>query len=461
MVYVSDFKFYIDKYEVTNQDYQECVSAGVCKDNKKYDNFNAPKQPVSDVDQYDARNYCRQWAGKRLPKEQEWQEAAQGLDGREHPWGIQYPTCQYAVMDDGGGVGCGKNRTWEVGSKPAGASPYGALDMFGNVDEWVEEEGVLRGGGYFNTSAYLRMSLSNTEGMRHMYYYFYDHGGFRCAFGENLPVPSLPQEVSPAAGQASPQGAQTFAPVQPPATPWTPGVYQVQESQRPGAKGGPMVAVPAGEFWMGCNDRVDQECGDDENPYHKVYMDAFYIDKYEVTQGDYDQCVQAGKCRDNKKYEGFTGTRQPVVGVDWNDAKSYCEWAGKRLPTEAQWEKAARGRDGRKYPWGNQKISCSLTNCSNCNKGKTLEVGGYPSGASPYGALDMMGNVWEWVADWYDKDYYSSSPERNPMGASSGTSRVSRGGSWLDPAGHFRTSLRVNFIVSDQVDYIGFRCVGD
>jgi len=226
-----------------------------------------------------------------------------------------------------------------------------------------------------------------------------------------------------------------------------------------------MVFVAAGEFWMGCNDRVDQECQEDEKPFHKVYLDAYYIDKFEVTQGEYSECVRAGKrksgCQDNSKYDGFTGERQPVVGVTWDQAKSYCEWAGKHLPTEAQWEKAARGTDGRKYPWGNQTISCSLANYSDCKKGKTVEVGGYASGASPYGALDMMGNVWEWVADWYDKEYYSSSPERNPTGASSGTYRVLRGGSWFSNARFARASYRYFYGPTYQYGGIGFRCVGD
>ena len=211
---------------------------------------------------------------------------------------------------------------------------------------------------------------------------------------------------------------------------------------------------------MGCNDRVDNECEDNEKPYHKVYLDAFCSDKFEVTQGDYDPCVSAGKCRDNNKYEGFTGNRQPVVGVDWNDAESYCEWAGKRLPTEAQWEKAARGTDGRKYPWGNQTISCSLANYLDCKKGKTVEVGGYASGASPYGALDMMGNVWEWAADLYDQGDYSSSPERNPTGASSGTYRVLRGGSWNSCVGCGRASHRGYDGPADRTFDLGFRCAG-
>jgi len=154
MVFVSDFKFYIDKYEVTNKDYDECVAAGACKQLKKKAGFDAPKQPVVFVNQEEARTYC-QWAGKRLPKELEWQEAAQGTDGRIYPWGNKPPRCNLANYGD-----CGVKAILAVGSKPAGASPYGALDMAGNAWEWVEEKGVLRGGGWFNNASYLRGSSS-------------------------------------------------------------------------------------------------------------------------------------------------------------------------------------------------------------------------------------------------------------------------------------------------------------
>jgi len=165
MVFVSDFKFYIDKFEVTNQDFQECVSAGACKEAKKKRGFDGPKQPVVYVNQDDARTYC-QWAGKRLPKEQEWQEAAQGTDGRTYPWGNQEPNCSLANYR-----GCSSG-TLSVGSKPAGASPYGALDMAGNVLEWVEEKGVLRGGSWSLYAANLRVTYRYQEpaGL-----------GFRCA----------------------------------------------------------------------------------------------------------------------------------------------------------------------------------------------------------------------------------------------------------------------------------------
>jgi TolB-like protein len=179
MVFVSDFKFYIDKFEVTNQDYQECVSAGVCQETKKKSGLDASKQPVAHVDQEDARNYC-QWAGKRLPKEQEWQEAAQGTDGRIYPWGNDSPNCNLANYKDYSSEGCREGGTLPVGSKPAGASPYGGLDMAGNVDEWVEENGVLRGGDWDVYPMSLRVANRVTvkPGYRGG---FAKSVGFRCA----------------------------------------------------------------------------------------------------------------------------------------------------------------------------------------------------------------------------------------------------------------------------------------
>jgi len=171
MVFVSDFKFYIDKYEVTNQDFQECVAGGGCKKTKKTSRFDAPNQPVVYVNQEEARTYC-QWAGKRLPKEQEWQEAAQGADGREYPWGNSAPNCNLAHNN-----ACEIGRTLPVGSKPAGASPYGAMDMAGNVMEWVEEKDILRGSSWVDDPAALRVSDRNAEfaGVR------FNCFGFRCA----------------------------------------------------------------------------------------------------------------------------------------------------------------------------------------------------------------------------------------------------------------------------------------
>jgi len=171
MVLVSDFKFYIDKFEVTNQDYQKCVSTGVCNQTQQKSGFDAPDQPVVFVNQDDARTYC-QWAGKRLPKEEEWLMAAQGTGSRTYPWGNQSPDCDLANYSK-----CKVGRTLPVGSKPAGASPYGALDMAGNVYEWVEEKVTPRGGSWYNSPKFLKITDHDgyVPGNR------FSTGGFRCA----------------------------------------------------------------------------------------------------------------------------------------------------------------------------------------------------------------------------------------------------------------------------------------
>lgn len=231
-----------------------------------------------------------------------------------------------------------------------------------------------------------------------------------------------------------------------------------------------MMFVPAGEFSMGSNTGES-----DERPIHTVYLDSYWIDKTEVTNAMYKKCVDAGKCNPPNSSKSYTRDSYyrnsefndfPVIYVSWNDAKAYCDWRGDgtRLPTEAEWEKAASWDDDKKekrvYPWGDS-ISCSFANYWGKDGGcigDTTKVGSYPSGASFYGALDMAGNVWEWVADWYNAAYYGSSPSSNPLGPTSGQYRVLRGGSWLNNDVNVRPSNRGRSAPDDSDDLIGFRC---
>ncbi len=243
-------------------------------------------------------------------------------------------------------------------------------------------------------------------------------------------------------------------------------------------KGVPMRLVPAGEFTMGGSADIaleecqkfsligicDRDWFTDEEPIHTVFLDAFYMDKYEVTNALYAACVKAGVCVPPQDYgsdtrSSYYGNAQydeyPVIYMDWEMANIYCEWRGARLPTEAEWEKAARGTDGRAYPWG-EGIDCKKANYSLC-VGDTSAVGSYESGKSPYGIYDLAGNAWEWVADWYAKTYYQISPSGNPLGPSSGQDRVLRGGSWFNYGNVLRSSRRGRYSL-DILNGVSFRC---
>jgi formylglycine-generating enzyme required for sulfatase activity len=207
-----------------------------------------------------------------------------------------------------------------------------------------------------------------------------------------------------------------------------------------------MVAVPAGEFWMGCNEKVDQECDEDEKPGRPVFVDAFKIDRTEVTVAAYRKCVEAGRCSSDlldanpRSCNGNTAERgnHPLNCVDWEQATTYCAWVGKRLPTEPEWEKAARGTDGRIYPWGNHWEAGK----GQVNSLGTREVSADPSGASPYGAVDMSGNVGEWTAGWYDSRH-----------------RAIRGGGWTYGPRSARVSDRNLAVLGPHSVDVGFRCV--
>ncbi len=257
---------------------------------------------------------------------------------------------------------------------------------------------------------------------------------------------------------------------------------------------GSTVTVPEGEFVMGCdegNPHRPKPCWGREVPLHPVYLNTYEIDKYEVTNREYQSCVEAGACnlprklgsRDRDQYFGDPAyDNYPVLFVSWWDAGDYCGWAGKRLPTEAEWEKASRGNiDTRSWPWGHEFIDCSRANFTNnmdddawsiCVD-ETTPVGSYPAGASPYGAMDMAGNAFEWVADAWQESYYHFSPYFNPVGPAVDTSVdnrpafVIRGGSyrpnWFYPQTNHRHWGHHGDGVGDDSPYfrndqVGFRC---
>jgi formylglycine-generating enzyme required for sulfatase activity len=220
----------------------------------------------------------------------------------------------------------------------------------------------------------------------------------------------------------------------------------------------PTVWVAEGAFMMGCDESRDTLCRPDELPAHEVFVSEFAIEQTEVTQSAYAECVAAGGCSPPEAgYDPKARSDEPVRFVTWEQADAYCDWLGRRLPTEAEWEKAARADDGRLYPWGDVAPDCTLANLSGCGD-VPLPVATHPNGVSPYGALDMAGNVMEWVADYYDPDYYERSPPTDPTGPSADTGyRVKRGGSYMGDPQTVRATYRVQgFPVA--LPNTGFRC---
>jgi formylglycine-generating enzyme required for sulfatase activity len=246
---------------------------------------------------------------------------------------------------------------------------------------------------------------------------------------------------------------------QPTATPMPPPPTPAPLPTLEAAKGpalSPMIEIPAGPFIMG-SDKGDP----DEAPAHKVDLPAYQIDQFEVTNAQFAQFVKETNRQTDAEKAGIGSWRDfaagkdnhPAVKVSWNDAKAFCEWAGKRLPTEAEWEKAARGDDGRLYPWGNE-WDASKANVKESGFRGTTAVGSFAAGASPYGVMDMAGNVWEWTADWY-KAYPGSTTQDKFFGEKF---RVLRGGGWFDEAPQVRTTNRSSNVETAANDDIGFRC---
>jgi serine/threonine-protein kinase len=252
------------------------------------------------------------------------------------------------------------------------------------------------------------------------------------------PIPKAKSEKEPASSRANEMSIQVF-----------PGVRME------------FVKVPAGEFVMGSDPASDPNASPDEQPAHKVYLDEYWIGMCPVTNEQYLAYLGQTGVKDMKISAGKA--LHPVTNISWKEADRFCEWLTKKvkqnifLPTEAQWEKAARGTDRRIYPWGNEPPKSNLANFG-FQVGDTSAVGNYPEGASIYGALDMAGNVWEWVADWYGNKNYSFSPAQNPPGVDIEYRKVLRGGSWTDNAVNLRLACRFKGDPAIHNTSVGFRC---
>jgi iron(II)-dependent oxidoreductase len=242
-----------------------------------------------------------------------------------------------------------------------------------------------------------------------------------------------------------------------------------------------MVLVQAGEFVMGSDKKTDRLAYRSEIPQRRVYLDAFEIGKYEVTALEYLKFVLATNRSPQLDWRYDGGNFQeamahhPIMHVSWYDADAYCKWAGKRLPTEAEWEKAARGVDGRLFPWGKEYAGPTRANFGRTGLSgpvrdrperlllypPIISVDRYENAVSPYGLYQTIGNVAEWVADWYDQDYYKTAPDRNPLGPETGTQKAFRGGGWMDSTTTMRVAMRNGTDPNTKINWMGFRCARD
>ena len=521
--------FWLDMTEVTNAQYAAFVAdsghvtddeldgvgytiVGSDFDDVSGANWRHPFGPDSDIvgqDDYpvtlvsydDSRAYCA-WAGGRLPTEAQWEYAARGPQATTYPWGDVFSDQRVNACDRNcpmdwvnEDIDDGYTFAAAVGTFPGGASWAGAEDMAGNVWEWtadwwdetyyarspvdnptgpsgsVDQDGKsVRGGAWSSTTQGVRSAVRVSVGAWRGHF----DVGFRCVY-EPAPVsaaPSIaPDESLPVAGTT-------------------------RVADDPGGDGNTQVYVPAGSFRMGSEDG-----NNDERPIHEVELDAFWLGRTEVSNARFAAFVDDVGYQTAAEDQGwgylFDGGNWDVVnGADWRhplgpgsdingldehpvvlisraDAAAFCDWAGGRLPTEAEWEYAARGPENRLWAWGNEFLPDRVNYCDHdCSASwvdldvddgytYTAPVESYPNGASWAGALNMTGNVWEWVADWYAADYYGRSPTTNPPGPDNGERGILRGGSWVFEPRRVRTTDRNSTDPTYAINDFGIRCAYD
>jgi len=434
--------FWIDRYPITNSQFEQL--GGRASTSSR---FTEPDFPRQNVSWFEANDFCSRREA-RLPTEIEWEYAARGPDSLLYPWGQDFRPQNATYLENSSG-------TMSVYSHPDSASWVGAQEMIGNVWEWVDSPYVpypmdpdLRCDGYVECSQRGGSWIHGLEAMRapnrdkNAASGFSDTQGFRCArdFDDsstllsNAPVDTLPDPLIPPSLELAEEGVTNNEN-------WEP-YSQIFD-------GFDMVLVPTGCFMMG------SDYGDDERPLHEQCLaEPFWIDRYEVTNDQYGS-IGCG----NSSYQ----PNHPRNCVDWFQAQAFCESRAGRLPTEAEWEYAARGPSSLFYPWGNDFISENVVWSENSGAITSI-VGSRPSGMSWVGALDMSGNVWEWTSTIYDQSLfrypYDANDSREAVFTSAPIKRVLRGGSWNSFAEHIRASTRSTWVNSDAVTGdVGFRCV--
>ena len=490
--------FYIDIYEVTNVQYQECIQASVCSPpggtdsstrSSYFGNPDYAAYPVTYVGWEQARGYC-EWRGARLPTEAEWEKAARGGQaGKLYPWGDEEPDCSQDNLRLVNGKFCVGDTT-KAGNYPPNG--YGLYDMGGNVQEWAADwidydfysadsqsnptgpetgdSHAIRGGSWYLALPYVAgrrgevvdnlVNKDITPSYRNTF------TGFRCARSVETTLTSTVEPGSqPVTVTSTPAPLLTELPAS--TTPSTaldrpPANALVGDTWISPKDGMVMAYIPEGKFVMGAV-YGDATAKDDEKPRHEVLLSSFWIDTTEVTNAMYALCVKAWICSrpGGDFYYQKEYADHPVTNVDWGQASTFCTWRNARLPTEAEWEKAARGGlDGKLYPWGDNSANCTRANVwlkDGACVGGTQRVGSYPPNG--YGLFDMSGNVWEWVQDWASDTYYISSPGVNPTGPTFGTSRILRGDAWNgDSNVTKRVSYRYSWKPSTLNGFFGFRC---
>ena len=420
-------EFWLQQTETTNGQYARCVNAGVCTppNNDRWSDPAYLNHPVTDVDWQQATTYAT-WVGGRLPTEAEWEKACRDTDARPYPWGDAAPDETRSNYNNNVGD------TTPVGSYPAGASPLGIVDLSGNVWEWVSS---LDGDYPYNATDGREGATDPGKRVVRGGSFYYTQYQIRCAARTGFAPDTTSQHM----------GFRVV--LDEPIMQWRHSVDQAL-----------YVYVPIGEFTMGST--PDTAASPREEPEHTLTLDGFWLQQTETTNAEYARCVAANVCTPpaNERWDDADYAEHPVTDVNWEQANAYAAWVGGRLPTEAEWEKACRGSDARAFPWGDTEPTDLSGNFGN-TVGDTVAVGRYPDGASPFGALDLSGNVWEWVSS-LDATYPYNATDGREAATDPGK-RIVRGGSFNYTKYQIRCAARTGFAPATALPYLGFRVALD